>query len=347
MTDKEITTEVSMEEEILACINRAYEQHIKDDPDAKFTRDKYRDIATSLNLSYRSHKISAVFGSWGEAVSKAVSTKVENDLCEDHIEMGPHDEDDIPYITKRVVKGPYKILVLPDIHVPYQNDEAIEAAIKLGEEFQPDEIVQLGDLLDCYTLSRYSRSATRHGNIAEEIEQARDLLEMIKLRTGAKKATFIEGNHEARIRKYIMDKCPDLRDLKALRVDHMLELADIGWDFIPEHKFYQVNDVFFTHGEYANMHSAKKHIDEYRVTVIHGHTHRITSRYHRGLDKTIVGVEMGFLASFDVGAEFVKKANWQHGVGTVLIDGDDHWVNAHHIRNGKVEYNGKVLSGHD
>lgn len=339
MTDNK--QETTMEEEILTCIKSAYDHNVRTSPERKFTRDRYRELANELNLTYRSHKISQVFGSWVDAVGQAIAENTEEDTT---IELGPHDEDNIPYITKRVVKGDYKILVLPDIHVPYQNDEAIEAAIKLGEEFQPDEIVQLGDLLDCYTLSRYSRSATRHGNIADEIVQAKNLLNEIKTRTGAKRATFIEGNHEARIRKYIMDKCPDLAQLKALRVDHMLELADIGWDFIPEHKFYQVNDVFFTHGEYANMHSAKKHIDEYRVTVIHGHTHRITSRYHRGLDKTIVGVEMGFLASFDVGAEFVKKANWQHGVGTVVMNGNDHWVNAHHIRNGKVEYNGQIIS---
>lgn len=342
MTDQN-ETEKSMEEEILACVKAAYDHNARTTPGVRFTRDRYRVLADELNLAYRSHKVSSVFGTWGDAVGRATAqdTGDEADIL---INTGPHDEDDIPYITMRKVKGDYKILVLPDIHVPYQNKVALEAAMRLGEEFQPDEVVQLGDLLDCYTLSKYSRSSNRHGNIADEIEEAHDLLDEIKTRTGAKRATFIEGNHEARIRKYVLEKCPELANLNALRVDHMLRLADIGWDFIPEHKFYQVNNVFFTHGEYANMHSAKKHIDEYRVTVIHGHTHRITSRYHRGLDKTICGYEMGFLASFDVGAEFVKRANWQHGVGTVVMNGDDHWINCHHIQKGKVEYNGQVIS---
>lgn len=337
MTDHEKT----FGEEILACVRRAYEHNVRETPNRRFTRDRYREIAEEINLAYRSHKVSEFFGSWSEAVGKAIADSTVEDETE---ELPPHDEDGVPYITRRRVTGTYKILVLPDIHVPYQCDTAVEAAMRVGEEFKPDEIVCLGDLLDCYTLSKYSRNTNRSGDLAAEIEQARDLLDEFKRRTGAKRATFIEGNHEARIRKFVLNKCPELANIKALRVDHMLELGNIGWDFIPEHKFYQVNSVFFTHGEYANMHSAKKHIDEYRVTVIHGHTHRITSRYHRGLDKTICGYEMGFLGSFEVSAEFVKRANWQHGVGTVVMNGDDHWINCHHIQNGKVEYNGKIIS---
>jgi predicted phosphodiesterase len=338
--DERLDSDPSLEEEVLTCLRRAYEQNVRLTPDRQFTRDRYRELALELNLAYRSYKIEQLFGSWSQAVATAVSAVVKEDEL---TELSPHDEDGIPYITKRKVKGIYKILVLPDIHVPYHCESAIEAAIQLGEIFQPDEVIQLGDLLDCYTLSTYSRSSYRQGNISLEINQAKDLLDKIKKRTGAKRATLLEGNHEARIRKYVLSKAPELASLKQLRVDHMLELGDIGWSFIPEHKFYQINDVFFTHGEYANMHSAKKHIDEYRVTVVHGHTHRITSRYHRGLDKTIAGVELGFLGSFEVGAEFVKRANWQHGVGTVVIDENDHWINAHHIQNGKVEYNGQII----
>jgi predicted phosphodiesterase len=367
---KKILSEVTQEsgndfKTILRCIRLAFEYNQKNTPEINFSRDRYREISSELNLPVSSYKIEQNFNRWHEAVTVATGRFVDDegrsltDEEKDNAsyvkevpakkkassvkEISYKEEDDVPLITKKTVSGDYKVLVFPDIHVPYHAKKAIEVAIRLGEEFQPDEIVCLGDLLDCYTLSTYSRSTNRQGDLAAELKMANELLDEIKTRTGAKEATFIEGNHEARIRKFVLNKCPELVNLDILSVNNLLGLEKIGWDFIPERKFYQINNLFFTHGEFANMHSAKKHIDEYRVDIIHGHTHRISSRYHRGLDKTVGGFELGFLGSFEVAAEFTKRANWQHGIGTAIISGDKHWVSGHHIQNNCVAYGNKII----
>ena len=43
--------------------------------------------------------------------------------------------------------------------------------------------------------------------------------------------------------------------------------------------------------------------------------------------------------------DYVKCANWQHGFGTVDIFGDDYWIQGYHIRDGKVNFNGKMIEG--
>jgi len=335
--------DISLREEALDSLRAAYNHNLKTFPERKFTRSVYRLVASELNLPYKSARIEELFDGWQNAISEIQEVNDQDAETVVTEEVMAEDEDTFPLLTKKNVTGTYKILVLPDIHIPYQCHKAVEAAIALGEKFKPDEVIQLGDLLDCYSLSHYPKTTLRSSNFAKEVEEAIALLKSIKERTGAKYATLLEGNHEARLRKYLLNSASSLKNLSALKINNLLNLASIGWDFIPEHKFYAVNDVFFTHGEFVNAHSAKKHMDEYRETIIHGHTHRITSRYHRGLNSTIEGWEMGCLASLEVGAEYVKRANWQHGVGTVVINGSDYWINCHHIRNGKVEYNGSIL----
>jgi len=339
--------EIGLKESIKAAIKQAYDYNKEKTPSRKFTREVYRSLAKALKLDFRSdYSARKEFGSWGNAVASSVDeVKEEQTVITE--EVGNIDDSDVPFLTQRTVKPDvtYKILVFPDMHMPYHSEPAVEAAIQLGEAFKPDEMVHLGDLCDFYNVSNFPKKRDRPSNLGKELDEAKAMLAEIKARTGAERCTLLEGNHEARIRKYIWNKAPQFGRIRALHVDSLLGLKDIGWDFIPEHKFYAVNDVYFTHGEFCTIHAAKKHMDEYRVSIIHGHAHRITSRYHKGLSGTIEGHEMGCLCSFDVSADYVKRANWQHAVGTVVIRGSDYWINAHHIRNGVVEYDGRIIDG--
>src|SRR3954463_15914988 len=51
-------------------------------------------------------------------------------------------------------------LVFTDTHVPYQDDAALQVAYGLIRDVRPKVIVHLGDLLDCYALSRYTKDRT-------------------------------------------------------------------------------------------------------------------------------------------------------------------------------------------
>lgn len=353
----------SIVEKIKASINFAYNELKKSNPDAKFTREFYRKLYWDLSGSIVSATyIEQVYGTWKHAVNEALN--IESDTSEqlktaiseltaimeptpvkDVILEKNEVEDTGPLVVRKSVPDGYKVFIIPDIHIPYEDKAAVTATIKCAEAFQPNEIIQLGDLLDCYGLSKYMRSTYKTSDLAAELKQANNLLKLFKERSGAKIATFLEGNHEARIRKYILNKAPDLAGLDATRVDNLLQLQKIGWDFIAEHKFYAINDLYFTHGEYANAHSPLKHINEYNVSVVHGHTHHISCKYQRGLDKTIQGWELGCLCSMDVGAEYVKKANWQHGFGTATFNKGRWWIQAYHIQDGLVMFQDVLLRG--
>jgi predicted phosphodiesterase len=309
-----------------------------------FTRDAFRKIAKNHGLACTSDSTARkLFGSWDDAVKAAVASIPSIDkIVDEPLNL----ESDFSYLKRKWVgHNTYKVLVLPDIHVPFQNKKALNAAIRLGEEFGPDEVIQLGDLLDCYKISRFTKNPERGVKLQEEIDQATEILNSLKSRTGARKATFIQGNHESRIKKYLEANAPSLAHLKSLKIESMLNLKDIGWDFIPEHYFYAINKVYFTHGEFVSPQSSDKHMRTYSETIVHGHTHKLQHHCLKHMNKTIEGWEMGCLASFAVSQDYQKMANWQHGVGTITIVGENYWIQGHHIRDGKVHFNNKLIEG--
>jgi len=50
-----------------------------------------------------------------------------------------------------------KILILSDIHLPFHDVKALEAALSYGDKYKPECILLNGDILDCYALSRFVR----------------------------------------------------------------------------------------------------------------------------------------------------------------------------------------------
>ena len=74
-----------------------------------------------------------------------------------------------------------KALVISDIHIPYHDDEALEVALKAGEKAKVDTVVLLGDVLDFYRISRFSKDPRRK-SVTLEMEEGRAFLEQLRKR---------------------------------------------------------------------------------------------------------------------------------------------------------------------
>lgn len=309
----------------------------------KLTRDFYRKYKTPTD--YTESEILGLFATWSEALTYAlerITPKMDEQVMLYSSDACPQDTTNVVGIDPN---RHYKVLVIPDIHVPFQHNKSVNTMLKFAELYKPDHVIQLGDLVDFYKLSRYMKSPGRGSAVQQEVDKAHNLLNRIKEVSGAKKATMLTGNHEDRLHKYLCNQAPALTELKALKLENLLRLKEIGWELIPGSMFYRINGVHFTHGEYCTVFSALKHMTKYNETIIHGHTHVSKHTMARYLNKTIEAWEFGCLASMETSEEYVKMANWQHCFGTVELSGNDYWINSHHIRNGKVSFNGTLLEG--
>lgn len=91
-----------------------------------------------------------------------------------------------------------KFVAIPDCHIPYEDKRALNTALKIAEWYEPDEIVILGDFLDCAPVSHWNRKNLKERknlNMADDFKLANKYLDRIQKIT--KKVTYLEGNHES------------------------------------------------------------------------------------------------------------------------------------------------------
>lgn len=207
------------------------------------------------------------------------------------------------------------IYVASDIHFPYQDDKAVNAFLKAIEEGKPDIIVLNGDLLDFYKLSKFSKDPTGK-NPEEEIEICKEFLERLRKIAGQNPRIYYTiGNHESRLRKYILDNAPMIASLMD-SVFTLLSLED--YDMVGCSSLI-VNDTFvFKHGTRLGNKSglsAIKELEAHYMSGASGHVHRLARYSVRKAKKRFVWLETGCLCSLD--PEYMIDPDWEQGYGVI------------------------------
>lgn len=218
-------------------------------------------------------------------------------------------------------EGRLKILVIPDIHFPEHDEKALEIIYHVLKVDQFDEIIQLGDMLDMYPISSFSKDPERVGlGLKHEILLARTFLTKVRKLQPKAKITLLKGNHEARFDRYMMNMAPGLTHLFDYK--DLLGLKELNIQYVDV--IHTIGKLHFMHGVLVRAHSAyscKSHFDKYNMSIIHGHTHRLGSYYKTNLDTTFTVHELGCLCKLN--PDYVKDkgvSDWQQGFGVIYID---------------------------
>jgi len=174
-------------------------------------------------------------------------------------------------------------LIVPDIHVPFHCPKFIKLITKLIKELNPDGICQLGDALDAFQISTYSKDPSRRNLLVDDIDDWKHILNEWSrhLKSGAV-IHLLEGNHEHRLSRYIANSCRDLHGLvpdwpTLLGIDLRNKTGRHKWQWHPYNKWNscKIGDCVLMHGFYFNQHVAATSLAKYRTNVIFGHTHRV------------------------------------------------------------------------
>lgn len=210
-----------------------------------------------------------------------------------------------------------KILAISDIHVPYHDKRALAEAMKIGRESGCNTLIILGDLCDFHKVSKY-----RHDAGAAEIEQELEVAKQVltEITTGFPQKLFIPGNHEDRLRNYILDNAPSLKGLWQLELDRILELRELNIQYVPG-GFIHCGDMTFLHGHevrISGMDPARKLFTKMKKSAICGHLHRPDSYYTRdGAGNLLQCHVLGHLG--EKSPAFMPRNEWQHGCAVVTV----------------------------
>ena len=214
----------------------------------------------------------------------------------------------------------------PDSHQPFHDQTAVDVARNVVEGWAPDVVYFLGDFFDCYAVSFYPKSVARRQSLVEELEMGKDFLDRFKTmrkKTRPKKSkyaldTFIKGNHEDRLPRFIASRCPELAGV--YNENELLGLS--GMNVIPYGDYTSFGSVDITHDfGFSGKHAHIRAATEYGSSIIHGHTHGAGSIYFgTGRAKKHVAISAGWLGSApfaDYAKRKQKERSWMHSFVTI------------------------------
>ncbi len=126
------------------------------------------------------------------------------------------------------------------MHVPYQDNQALDLVLKFGHNLKPDKLFILGDFIDMYSISKFDRNPERVTNLQTEFNIGKDLLYKIIDTIRPSKTIFIEGNHTDRLRKFIwhnpvLDGCIDVKEKLGIN-DLGIEYYEYGKNYVYKNK---------------------------------------------------------------------------------------------------------------
>ena len=215
-------------------------------------------------------------------------------------------------------------VVANDFHVPFHNENGVEALFDFCEDFQPDQIFINGDFLDCFSVSDFPKRPGKP-KLQAELDIGIRLLEDLNERCPDAEKWYLDGNHEQRLERLIANN-NGLHNLHALKIENLLELDRLGYTYHRYMDPVRVGNLTIVHGNSASKHSAytaKKMLLDYGFqNVIVGHTHRLGRYFQTGFNGRKRAVENGGLFDKDQ-QDYCPIPNWQNGFCVAYQDKND------------------------
>lgn len=224
-----------------------------------------------------------------------------------------------------------KEIFISDIHIPYHHKKALEIALYLIEEFEPDIIYLGGDIIDFYAVASWLTDPTQR-RLDYELDEVRKFLRNLRKKFKKSKIIYHEGNHEERIIKYIFKKAPELAPLLSFQL-HLPTLLDLD-----KHEIQYVNSIqkigklYHLHGHERRfagqvVHIALNILRWLQRPFVCGHFHRFNSFIQREVDGSLKGgfVSGTFLDLKRMPTPYEKVDTNQYGFLQISYDEDGYF----------------------
>lgn len=176
--------------------------------------------------------------------------------------------------------------------------------------------------MDMWELSSFDKVPKGSNSFVEEVNLTKTFLGELKRITDCQ-ITYTTGNHEFRLKKYLIGQAPELWELDTLNVETLLGLDNLDIEFVdlPD-SCSRFQDVWVLDQDYYVGHfnlvrgasgaTAKALVDKYGVNIIQAHVHRGGVYYKKMITgQVLVGVEGYCMCNLD--PSYMRNPNWQGG----------------------------------
>jgi len=226
-----------------------------------------------------------------------------------------------------------------DSHIPFVDWPLMGAIGKVIHDFQPRREFEVGDIQDCYDLSRFDKNPTRLTDLTDEGRQTVTLIDHHKSLAPDMEQYFDPGNHGDRLQSWLCRNAGSLYGLKdvdtgepILSIPSLLKLKERGVHYYPFTSRLDYQGFIITHGPKrggGGKLCAKWMGDYIRSSGVCFHFHRNQSYSwigDRGQPQTFYAV--GPTCTLD--PDYLPFPDWHQGFGySRVINGKVHFQHVH------------------
>ena len=209
-----------------------------------------------------------------------------------------------------------RILVISDMHIPYQHQDAIKFLSEIKKEFKPDTIINIGDMLDFHAISMHTHDPDLY-SAGMELDRSKEYVK--QLESIFPQMVEVDSNHSSLVYR------------RALKYGMSRQfLKDYG-DFLGTKKWRWVDDLtltmsngqrcFFTHGRSADILKVSQTMG---MSAVQGHYHtKFVISYWANPDNIFFGMNVGCLINQkSLAFQYAKNFKTRFIVGCgVILDG--------------------------
>lgn len=208
-----------------------------------------------------------------------------------------------------------RILVIPDLHFPFQHTDTIPFLKYLYDKYSCNTVVQIGDILDNHYSSFHDSDPDGMSANQEFLQAVESIRELAVLFPSMKVCI---GNHDAIPDRKAFNGGVSKRWIRSIKEVFLNEGLPVeGWEFSENHI---IDDISFVHG---TGRKAKKRMIEDGISTVQGHYHAESYiDFHVNKHQKIFSMQVGALINdsayaFAYGKQFAKS----HKNAGVIING--------------------------
>ena len=175
------------------------------------------------------------------------------------------------------------IVICSDQQARYDDRVTGEAFYSFLSDFRPTLLVNNGDLFDFESLGTFRKTLVERASLMEDVRAGLDILMREAGASPRSRIILIEGNHEERLTRYLLDNAEALSTVPGLQVSEFLDLEDLGVEYVgPYGKGIDWHGVEIYHGALVrsdSAYTAKAEFLQTGTSGVSGHTHRLGAYY--------------------------------------------------------------------
>lgn len=230
-------------------------------------------------------------------------------------------------------------VICGDLHGSRMDKSAVEAFLADLGRWKPQEIVLLGDMVDCGGFAAQHHVlgyvAETEYSFQDDIAAGNWFLDQIQAIAPDAQIHYLEGNHEDRVERWIVDQVrSNTRDGEFLRTilspDALLNLSQRGIAFYRRSEVHipgfppgwvKMGNIYFVHELGKSKNAAADSVSRTAGNVVFGHTHREDSA-------TRVLPNVGLVKGWNPGCLCQRQklymhsnpSDWSHGYAVQIVD---------------------------